>query len=176
MRNTFGLGTALVAGVLCAVPAAAQDAATTSSPPVGTCRPVTGQVDIDGTTQQISGLACLQADGTWQIVQNLDGSWVIPESDYAYYYGPYYYSPWYWVPGVVVGVGASFVFVDHFHHFHHFDHDHMHIVFHGNTMHMHGVFRGNMMQTRGGWGGPHAWGSPHGWAGAGAGSGGFHRH
>ncbi|WP_206998733.1 hypothetical protein [Trinickia mobilis] len=164
MRNTFGLGTALIAGALCAVPAAAQDAADTSSPPVGTCRQVTGQAEIDGTMQQISGLACLQPNGTWQIVQNLDGSWVIPESDYASYYGPSYWGgPWYWGPPVVFGVGGSFVFVDHFHHFHHFDRDHMHVAFHGNHMGM-----------RGGWGGPHAWGSPHGWGGMGGG-GGFHR-
>jgi surface antigen len=160
MRNTFGLGAALVAGMLCAVPAAAQDGTDVSSYPVGTCRQVLGQADIDGTTQPVSGLACLQPDGTWQFVQNLDGSWVIPESDYAYYYGS-----WYWGPPILFG--ASFVLVDRFHHFHHFDHfhDHVHVVFHGSVMHV-----------RGGWGGPHAWGSPHGWAGMGAGSGGFHRH
>lgn len=157
--------------MLCALPAAAQDETSDVSTPGGTCRQVTGQAEIDGVMQPISGLACLQADGTWQLVQNLDGSWVIPESDYAYYYGP----SWYWVPGVVVGVGASFVFVDHFHHFHHFDHDHMHVMFHGNTMPMRGAFHGNTMHVRGGWGGPHAWGSPHEWGGTGGG-GGFHRH
>lgn len=169
MRTIVGLETALVAGMLCAAPAAAQDEASTSSPPLGTCRQVTGQAEIDGVMQPISGLACLQSDGTWQIVQNMDGNWGIPESDYAYYYG---YGPWYWGPPVVFGAGASFVFIDRFHHFHHFDHFHFH---HFDNGHMHVTFRGNPAFVRGGWGGPHAWGSPHGWGGMGGG-GGFHRH
>jgi surface antigen len=160
MRNISGLGAVLVAGLLCAAPAAAQ-IDTTTSPPVGTCRQVTGQAEIDGTIQPISGLACLQPDGTWQIVQNLDGSWVVPAEDYTAYYGPgYAYGPWYW-GAIVVGGGATFVFVDHFHHFHHFSH--VNVVFHGNTT-----------AVRGTWGGPHPTGHPGMWSG-GMGGGGFHR-
>lgn len=38
------------------------------------CRAVVGQAEIDGTIQQVVGRACLQSDGTWQIVQSEDGS------------------------------------------------------------------------------------------------------
>jgi surface antigen len=143
MRNHLGLGTALFVGFLCAAPDVAQADVTTTSPPVGTCREVTGQAEIDGVRQSISGLACLRQDGIWQIVQN----WVIPSDDYAYYYGPGYRNgPWYW-GHITVGGGTSFVFVDRFHHFHHFDH--VKLTFHGNTT-----------AVRGGWGGPHPTGSP----------------
>lgn len=79
------------------------------------CRAVIGQAEIDGTAQQIIGRACQQSDGTWQIVQNPDGSvlWY-PLDTYPY---P---DPWYWGPTVFVGVGTSFIFVDRFHHFHRF--------------------------------------------------------
>jgi len=75
------------------------------------CQEVVGQAEIDGTLQQIVGLACLQPDGTWQIV---DSAGAGPQ----YYATPYYYdTPWYWAP-VGVGIGASVIFVDHFHHAH----------------------------------------------------------
>ncbi|WP_175997299.1 hypothetical protein [Burkholderia stabilis] len=83
----------------------------------GTCRAVVAQADIDGTEQQIVGRACLQSDGTWQIVQSPDGSvlWY-PAAGYPYA------DPWYWGPPLFIGAGVSFVFVDRFRHFHHFDH------------------------------------------------------
>ena len=81
------------------------------------CRAVVAQADIDGTAQQIVGRACLQSDGTWQIVQSADGSvlWY-PVAAYPYD------DPWYWGPTLFIGAGVSFVFVDRFHRFHHFDH------------------------------------------------------
>ncbi|WP_412026009.1 hypothetical protein [Burkholderia cepacia] len=89
-----------------------------------TCRAVVAQANIDGTDQQIVGRACLQSDGTWQIVQSDDGSvlWY-PAAAYPYV------DPWYWGPPLFIGAGVSFVFVDRFRHFHHFDH-----VDHFNTM------------------------------------------
>ena len=79
------------------------------------CRAVIGQAEIDGTVQQIVGRACQQSDGTWQIVQNPDGS-VLWYSVDAYPYP----DRWYWGPTVFVGVGTAFVFVDRFHRFHRF--------------------------------------------------------
>jgi hypothetical protein len=83
------------------------------------CRAVAGQAQIDGTMQQIVGRACLQADGTWQIVQNPDGSvlWY-PVAAYPY---P---DPWWWGPPLLIVVSPRFFFVDRFHHFHHFYHFH----------------------------------------------------
>lgn len=125
----------------CTTPVASPQAAYGSYPPDTTpaaCRPVTGTAEIDGAPQQISGLACLQSDGTWQIMQS-DDTLVYPVAwpdATAYYAGPWY--GW-WPP---VFVGGSFVFVDHFHHFHHMDHvfpggPHMHPV-----SGMHGGFHG----------------------------------
>lgn len=125
----------------CATPVVSQQAAYGPYPPdtpPATCRPVTGTAVIDGAPQQISGLACLQPDGTWQIMQS-DDTLVYPVAwpdATAYYAGPWY--GW-WPP---VFVGGSFVFVDHFHHFHHMDHvfpgaPHMHPV-----SGMHGGFHG----------------------------------
>lgn len=122
----------------CTTPVASQQAAYGPYPPPAPCRPVTGTTEIDGTPQQISGLACLQPDGTWQIMQS-DDTLVYPVAwpdATAYYAGPWY--GW-WPP---VFVGGSVVFVDHFHHFHHMDHvfpggPHMHPV-----SGMHGGFHG----------------------------------
>jgi len=78
------------------------------------CQQVAGQVMIDGVPQQVVGLACLQPDGTWQIVDSTGteaGYYPMP------YYPDYYYDPWYWAP-VAVGFGATFIFIDHHHHVH----------------------------------------------------------
>ncbi|WP_243751149.1 hypothetical protein [Paraburkholderia sp. BL10I2N1] len=91
--------------------------------PTLTCREVVGQAEIDGTMQQIAGRACRQPDGTWQIMQDAEGGGVAVYPLTAYPYYPYY-DPWYWGPPVAIGVGGSFIFVDHFHHFHHMDHVH----------------------------------------------------
>ncbi|OKA43341.1 hypothetical protein BH759_17545 [Ralstonia solanacearum] len=83
--------------------------ATAQDVPVGTCRPMMGQTEIDGVVQQVTGTACLQPDGTWQMA---DGTAVA-------YTGPPYYvdDTWYWAPaGVVFG---SVIFIDRFHHAHH---------------------------------------------------------
>jgi surface antigen len=134
------------------------------------CRAVAGQAEIDGTMQQIIGRACLQPDGTWQMVQSPEGNvlWY-PLAAYPY---P---DAWYWGPPLFIGVGASFFFVDHFHHFHHFDHfnhfhqmDHNHFGrpmgagFHSGGMHG-GQFSGGGMHggqfPAGGMGGMHGGGS-----------------
>jgi hypothetical protein len=108
MRKLLGSG--IVCGVLAvgSVSVAAQQL--TAAP---ACRAVTGTVDIDGTPQQISGLACQQPDGTWEIQQGDSGTLVYPVTAWPNYVD--YYGPWYgWWPPVVIG--ASFVFVDRFHH------------------------------------------------------------
>ena len=90
------------------------------------CRAVAGQADIDGSSQQIIGRACLQPDGTWQFEQSADGSvlWY-PLAAYPY---P---DPWWWGPPLFISGGVSFIFVDRFHHFHHFHHfDHFHQLDH----------------------------------------------
>ncbi|MBB6590388.1 hypothetical protein LBW62_00020 [Ralstonia solanacearum] len=125
--------------------------ATAQDVPVGTCRPMMGQTEIDGVVQQVTGTACLQPDGTWQMA---DGTTVA-------YAGPPYYvdDTWYWAPaGVVFG---SVIFIDRFHHAHH-----MHNVFfhhdgrgfgrggfhHGGG---HGGHEGGHEGGRGGGGGAH---------------------
>jgi surface antigen len=117
----------------CAAPVEAQ--ADPVSADTSTCRFVVGQAEIDGVMQQITGRACLQADGTWQIVEDDAAAQALAD-------GPvYYYDPWYWGPPVVFGVGVSFVFVDRFHHFHHMDH----------VRYMHGVRGPYGVGGHGGW-------------------------
>ena len=134
------------------------------------CRAVVGQAEIDGTMQQVVGRACLQGDGTWQIVQSQDGSvlWY-PVAAYPY---P---DPWWWGPPIFIGAGVSFIFVDHFHHFHHFDHfhqmGHVHFAPIGAGFHR-GPFPGGGMR---GFAGTRGFGGMHGFGGA-QGFGGVHRH
>lgn len=142
MRNFIGFGIVLCSCVACTTPTVSQptptgalnDTATMSSVSP-TCRMVNGTADIDGTRQNISGLACKRPDGTWQIQQ--------PSADVdldVYYPPPYaYYSyddPWFYGP-VGFGFGGGFIFVDRFHHFHHMDHTHFgpHGGFHGGGFH-----------------------------------------
>ncbi|RKE39975.1 hypothetical protein B0G76_6433 [Paraburkholderia sp. BL23I1N1] len=119
MNNLFRAGTLLVC-LGFAAPAFAQtyDESPLSADSAN-CRAAVGQAEIDGTMQQIVGRACLDSDGTWQIVQSADGSalWY-PVTAYPY---P---DPWWWGPPIFIGAGVSLIFVDHFHHFHHFDHFH----------------------------------------------------
>jgi surface antigen len=152
----FGMGLCSGLGGLClCAGCAAQTEANASPDDTATCRFVAGQAEIDGVMQQITGRACLQPDGTWQIVEG-DGE--------ALAYSPtpvYYYDPWYWGPPVVFGVGVSFVFVDRFHHFHHMDHVHYTHTSYGTGM-----------GARGGWHG----GAPmHTWGGMSHGGGGMRR-
>ena len=129
MRNLIGLGMVLCSCVACTTPVMSQPAPagppidpTTTSSVSPTCRMVNGTADIDGVSQNISGLACKRPDGTWQIQQQAAD--VDMYDDYGDYPPPYaYYSyddPWFYGP---VGFGfGGFVFVDRFHHFHHMDH------------------------------------------------------
>lgn len=152
MLTFHQFGTGLCSGVvclgLCAVCAAPAEAQTDANAPVNdasTCRFVVGQAEIDGAMQQISGRACLQPDGSWQIVEDDAAAQAL---------GParvYYYDPWYWGPPMVFGAGVSFIFVDRFHHFHHLDH----------VRYGHGSY--------GNW---HGGGSTHTWSGMSHGGGG----
>lgn len=126
----------LCLGMACTAPVAAQampDDATGAAPP---CRNIVGQTQIDGTMQQITGLACQQPDGTWQVVQSDDAALPLyPALAYPYY------DPWYW-GGFVTVVGGSFIFIDRFHHHYHMDHVHFghgSYGWHGNGG-MHGGF------------------------------------
>ncbi len=170
MDNLLRVGTLLVClGFAAPVPAQTYDE---SPVPVDStnCRAVVGQAEIDGTMQQIVGRACLQSDGTWQIVQSPDGSvlWY-PVAAYPY---P---DPWWWGPPIFIGAGVSFIFVDHFHHFHHFDHFHQmghgHVTFVGAGVHR-GPFPGGGVHD---FGGTRGFGGMHGFGGA-QGFGGVHRH
>ncbi|WP_069915697.1 hypothetical protein [Caballeronia insecticola] len=97
---------------------------------IGDCRAIPEQADIDGISQPVAARACLQPDGTWQIVRDDADSSVIVYPIAAYPYP----DPWYWGPPIFVGFGTSFVFVDRFHHFHHFHrmgHEHFGGLHHG---------------------------------------------
>jgi surface antigen len=110
MRNLKGRCAVLGLLLACAGPVAAQvtDSLANAGPP---CQTIAGQAEIDGSMQQITGLACLQPDGTWQIVQGGDNSVALyPAGLYPYY------DPWYWGGVVSVGFGGPFIFVDRFHH------------------------------------------------------------
>jgi len=143
------------------------------------CRAVAGQAEIDGTMQQIVGRACLQSDGTWQFVQNPDGSelWY-PVAAYPY---P---DPWWWGPPLFIGAGVNLIFVDRFHHFHHFHHfDHFHQFDHGHfgapigAGFHHGPFPGGGVRVFGGvrgFGGMRGFGGTRGFGGM-HGVGGMHR-
>lgn len=163
MNQLLRFGT-LLACLGFAVPALAQTSDDLPVPADSTnCRAVVGQADIDGTTQQIVGRACLQSDGTWQIVQGQDGSvlWY-PVADYPYL------DPWWWGPPVFIGAGVSLIFVDRFHHFHHFDHYHLmdrgrFRVPVGAGFHRGGFGGGGAR----GFGGAHSFGGAHGFGGMG---------
>lgn len=160
MRNFHHFGSGLVGGAACvclcaacAAPVEAQSEPNAPGYAESTCRLVAGQAEIDGVMQPITGRACLQPDGSWQIV----------EDDIAAQYlaqGPvYYYDPWYWGPPVVFGAGVSFVFIDRFHHHHHMDH--VHFVHGSSGMGGHGVWHGGS--------------SMHMWSGMSHGGGGMRR-
>ncbi|CAE6739148.1 hypothetical protein R69619_02394 [Paraburkholderia nemoris] len=165
MLTSHQFGTGLRFGVAClclcavyATPVEAQaqaDANANANAPstdTSTCRFVVGQAEIDGVMQQVSGRACLQPDGSWQIVEDDAAALALAPAPV------YYYDPWYWGPPVLFG-GVSVIFVDRFHHFHHMDHVH--------------YVRGSFgMGGHGGW---HGGGSAHMWGGMSHGGGGMHR-
>lgn len=129
MRTLIGLGIVLGSCVACTTPVASQSSL--ADPSLGTtgvaaaspaCRSVNTSAVIDGATRNLTGLACPQPDGSWQIQQpgaGGDPEAAVPPSyaDYAIYpyYDPWFYGPW------AYGFGGSFVF---FHHFHRVDHGH----------------------------------------------------
>ncbi|ATF89998.1 hypothetical protein [Burkholderia gladioli] len=159
MRTLIGLGIVLASCAACTTPVASPSsladpslgtAGTAAAPPV--CRSVNTSAVIDGTTQNLTGLACRQPDGSWRIQQpdaaiDADAAVLPAYADYAVfpYYDPWFYGPW------TFGFGGSFVFV---HHFHHVDHGHFggYGGFH-NGFHHGGGFHG---------GGFHAGSSFHG--------------
>ncbi len=96
MLTSHQFGTGLCSGVAClclcaacAAPVEAQSDANAPLNDASTCRFVVGQAEIDGVMQQVSGRACLQPDGSWQIVEDDAAALAL---------GPapvYYYDPWY---------------------------------------------------------------------------------
>jgi surface antigen len=157
MRQLLRLGIVLAA-MSFAAPALAQaydDSVAADVDPGTNCRAVAGQAEIDGSMQQVVGRACLQSDGTWQIMQSPDGSVLMyPVAIYPY---P---DPWYWGPPLYFGAGVSFIFVDHFHHFSHFHHfhqmDHVHV-----GAPIGSGFHGERPRFGGGMGGMHTFGGMH---------------
>ena len=148
MRYIKGRWAVLALCAACAGPVAAQssaDGATVAAPP---CQTIAGQAEINGAMQQITGLACQQPDGTWQIVQGDDNDVALyPSAVYPYY------DPWYWSGVVTVGFGGPFIFVDRFHHRYALNHIHFSRVRFGGV------------RVAGGW---HGGGGMHGsWGGAG---------
>ncbi len=142
MSKSWVVVAATCAGLGLGVAASAQELTTVA------CQEVTGQAQIGGVLQQISGVACLQPDGTWQLMDTGGGG--IAYAAPAYYYDPW----WYWPP---VGFSAGVIFVDHFHHVHHLNH----VFFRhgGGAFFVHGGMRG---------------GAPGGFRGGMRGGGGFH--
>lgn len=159
MRNFIGLGIMVCSCVACTTPIVPQPATQSYSPAAATaatvsptCRPVNATANVDGSPQNLTGLACKQPDGTWQIQQPDAGIDMPPPStgyaDYAddYPYYPYY-DPWFYGP-LALGFGGSIVFVNHFHHFHHGDYGHFgghggfHNGFHGGHGFHGGGFHG----------------------------------
>jgi surface antigen len=144
MRNIEGRCAVLCLCLACAAPVAAQtmqDGATAAAPP---CQNIAGQAEIDGTMQQVTGLACQQPDGSWQFVQGYD-------SAVGYYPPPYaYYDPWYWGAFVTV-VGGSFIFFDRFHHHYPMNHVYFNRVSYGVGARVHG-WHGTTGVHGGSWG------------------------
>ena len=161
MLTFHQFGTGLCSGVAClclcagcAAPVEAQSDANAPLSDASACRFVVGQAEIDGVMQQVSGRACLQPDGSWQIVEDDAAALALAPAPV------YYYDPWYWGPPVVFAGGVSVIFVDRFHHFHHMEH-------------VHYVRGSNGMGARGGW---HGGASTQMWSGMShGGGGGMHR-
>jgi len=99
----------------------------------GPCQQVIGQAEIGGVMQTITGVACLQPDGTWALVDTSGG-----------YAAPAYYDDqWYWAP--YVGFGGV-IFIDHVHRphvMHHVFFPHRGVIVHGGGfVHGGGGFHG----------------------------------
>lgn len=97
-------------------------AAVPTAPPE--CRNITTTATIDGKPQEVKGLVCRAADGSWQFASPLDQPlYLLPPYQYVYYDPAW---GWWWPP-FGVGVGADFFFVqrrfDHFHRFVRRDHN-----------------------------------------------------
>ncbi|MGO4330482.1 hypothetical protein AB4Z48_03330 [Cupriavidus sp. 2TAF22] len=153
MGKHFAAAAAALAALGFGLPAAGQDI---SGPP---CEEMSGQAVINGVLQQVQGLACLQPDGSWQMVDTGDAGVIT--------YAAPYYDPWYWAPyGVAFG---GVIFIDRFHHAHHV----AHAFFRAPGMRVGGGFRGGFHGGgfHGGGGGFH--GGFHG-GGGGGGGGGHH--
>jgi len=93
------------------------------------CQQVIGQAEIGGVLQTITGVACLQSDGTWALVDS-SGGYVDPS---------YYNDSWYWTPYYGYGV----IIYDRFHRphvMHHVFFPHRGVIVHGGFVH--GGFHG----------------------------------
>ena len=156
MRNIKGRCTALCVCLACAGPVAAQTAADSVANAAPPCQTVTGQAEIDGTMQQITGMACLQPDGTWQIVQGADNIVALyPAPVYPYY------DPFYWGGFLTVGFGGPFIFIDRFHHRHPVGYFHFSRVSYGAGGHPGGWHGGGFWHSAGGMHGGFGGGGGH---------------
>jgi hypothetical protein len=123
MRNLlFATSLGLCCAACTVPPAPAISNVTTIVPPdAPNCQDYTAQATVDGTTQPITGRACKQNDGTWQIVESVPG---VPPAVAVYTPPPVayqtFYDPWLWGPPLGFSAGV-FAFVDGRHHVHHFD-------------------------------------------------------
>lgn len=88
------------------------------------CQNYTASALIDGQPRQITGRACQQPDGSWQVSETATGQ----TTQYVIYWPPAYAAypyddAWLWGPPLGFSVGAFF-FIDRDHHVHRFDHFH----------------------------------------------------
>lgn len=104
------------------VPIAPAVAAT--PPPSQNCREFQQTISVGGQVQQAYGMACQQADGTWQLVSPASVNpppasvSVVPYAAYPVYpYYPWYNAypgaypgayPWYFGPNIEIGLGFGF--------------------------------------------------------------------
>ncbi len=120
----------------CAIEPPAPPVATVAATPPE-CRAITTTVTIDGKPQEVQGLACRAADGSWQFAAPMTEAPIYltpPPYDYAWY------DPlWGWW-GPPLGVDASFFFFgpgrfDRFHRFVHRDRGFVHHEGFSHRMH-----------------------------------------
>ncbi len=119
-RCGLAFGFVLICSGCVAAPAPVVTQLTMTTPPNSpACRDYTLQATVQGTPQTIVGHACQQPDGSWRVVEGVQGQAgqvVTTNAPPPYAYDPYY-DPWLWAPPLGLSVGA-FVFVDRHRHFH----------------------------------------------------------
>lgn len=80
------------------------------------CRDFKTTIQVDGRSQDATGVACEQPDGTWKVTSPATAAALaapppptVAYAPYYYPYPPYYYDPYYYYgPPVTVGIGVGF--------------------------------------------------------------------